>query len=169
MKREPFVEIASLIEQPSLYSEEELDEFLPQTGAMRHIHRIVKYEPDDVMVGVKEVSNDEFWVSGHFPGWAVLPGIIMLEAMGQVCAVFWHQTFDAGDRIIMFAGLDKVKFRGAVFPGETIYVIAKKSKLHMRMSKFDCQVVKEGTIVCEAYVTGVLGPKIEAAKKQASV
>lgn len=138
---------------------DKLDAFLPQAGDMRHLDRVIVMDLEkEYAVGHKDVTDDEFWCAGHFPGFPVFPGVLMLEALAQLCTVYWRNKFNPGGRAMLFGGLDKVKFRGAVFPGTTLTLLLRAEYLRLRLSRFAGQVVNDHKIVCEATITGVLGP-----------
>lgn len=159
MARELIIDLDSFDVSKPVMVGKELDQYLPQMGLMRHLDDLVAIEPEKYAVGVKHVGDDEFWCAGHFPEWPVLPGVIMLEAMGQLATIFWRRTFNPEGRLMMFGGLDDVRFRGAVYPGNDLLILLTPKYLRMRLSRFQCQAVCDGKIVCEAVVSGILGPK----------
>jgi 3-hydroxyacyl-[acyl-carrier-protein] dehydratase len=159
MARELLIDLETIDASKPVLSGAGLDQYLPQMGLMRHLDSLLAIEEEKFAVGLKHVRDDEFWCEGHFPEWPVLPGVIMLEAMGQLATIFWRRTFNPEGRLMMFGGLDDVRFRGAVFPGSDLYILLTPNYLRMRLSRFKCQAVCDGKIVAEAVVSGILGPK----------
>jgi 3-hydroxyacyl-[acyl-carrier-protein] dehydratase len=107
------------------------------------------------------VTAEEFWVRGHMPGRPLMPGVLMLEAAAQLCSFFSYR-FDglAGKNVIVgFGGLDEVKFREPVFPGDRLFLLCRMDR--MRPGKvFVCafQGVVRGEIAVEGTLKGVAIP-----------
>ena len=114
-----------------------------------------------ICVGYKDVTADEFWVRGHMPGRPLMPGVLMLEAAAQLCSYFAYRFEGlAGKNVIVgFGGLDEVKFREPVFPGDRLYLLCRMDR--MRPGKvFVCsfQGVVRGEIAVEGTLKGVAIP-----------
>lgn len=136
------------------YPIEVIREYNPQRGDMEHINGFV-YLNYDHGVGFKDVRADEFWVPGHLPDRPLLPGVIMIEAAAQTssfitkCGMKWPG-------FIGFGGVDKVKFRQQVVPGQRIYFLSKMTwNRHKRVGSM-VQGIVDGNLVFEAEITGVV-------------
>lgn len=129
---------------------------LPHRYEMEQLSGIIKFDPEHkVIVGYKDVSSDEFWVRGHIPGRPLMPGVIMLEAAAQLCTYYYKQATQ-DDRFLGFGGIDKVKFRGKVIPGDKLILIAKNKELRSRRAIFDTQGVVKGNLVFEGTIIGMV-------------
>ncbi len=108
----------------------QIRKYNPQRFEMEQLSAIVYEDPQNVIcVGYKDVSHDEFWVRGHMPGMPLMPGVVMLEAVAQVCCYAAHKYKLLGDSIVGFGGLDDVRFREPVRPGDRLIVMCKLLKL----------------------------------------
>jgi 3-hydroxyacyl-[acyl-carrier-protein] dehydratase len=106
------------------------------------------------IVGVKDVRGDEFWVRGHIPGRPLLPGVIMLEALAQLTSFYIGRAVpDVG--FIGFGGVDGVKFRATVVPGQRLVLLGKAVSIRSRVAVFDTQGWVDGKLAVEARITGV--------------
>jgi 3-hydroxyacyl-[acyl-carrier-protein] dehydratase len=126
-----------------------------QRGDMEHLNAIIWVDPEqDRILGYKDVREDEFWVPGHIPGRPLLPGVIMIEAGGQI-ASFYLRKFIGWDGFIGFGGVDKCKFRQPVTPGCRLYLLAQK--LWERHGRSCCAVqgLVGGDIVFEMEIVGM--------------
>lgn len=129
---------------------------VPHRYEMEQLSGIIKYSIEEgIIVGYKDVSNNEFWVRGHVPGRPIMPGVMMLEAAAQLCTYYYKQT-TKDERFLGFGGVDKVKFRGKVVPGDKLIIIAKNKELRSRRAVFDTQGVVNGNLVFEGIIIGMV-------------
>ena len=110
-----------------------------------------------ICVGYKDVGPDEFWARGHMPGMPLMPGVIMCEAAAQV-ASYYCQKHKLMDGVIGFGGLEEVRFRGVVRPGDRFVIVCRLLKLRRSIMtcEFEC-FVKE-SLVCEGILKGIALP-----------
>ena len=128
---------------------------IPQRFEMELLSGIVHMDDDaDTIIGVKDVTDHEFWVRGHIPGRPLMPGVMMIECAAQLCA---YQTMKKHPEMgfIGFARCDGVIFRGTVTPPAKLYMIAQMAELTRRRAIAKCQGICEGKLVFEATVTGM--------------
>jgi 3-hydroxyacyl-[acyl-carrier-protein] dehydratase len=128
----------------------------PQRFEMEQLNAIVHLDRENnLVVGYKDVRDDEFWVRGHMPGYPLMPGVLMCEAAAQLCS-FYVVTIGLlqGD-FVGFGGLENVKFRGVVRPGDRLVLVGKGVRLHRRQTIFNVQGLVGSTMVFHADVVGV--------------
>ena len=102
----------------------EIRKYNPQRFEMEQLTAIVHEDPERVAcVGYKDITHDEFWVRGHMPGMPLMPGVVMLEAVAQVCCYTSHKYKLLGDSMVGFGGLEEVRFREPVVPGNRLIVM----------------------------------------------
>ena len=127
-----------------------------QRHEMEQLTGIVKFDPEEgYVVAVKEVREDEFWVRGHIPGRPIMPGVLICECAAQTCSYYYMRTL-GHERFLGFGGMDKVRFRDLVRPGDKLYILAKPIDMRRRISRFQTQGVVNGKIVFEAEIIGVI-------------
>ena len=136
---------------------EEIRKYNPQRYEMEQLSGIIKLDIENrIVVGFKNVTESEFWVRGHIPGRPLMPGVIMIEAAAQLCTYYYKASAaDQRDRFVGFGGVDDVKFRGTVSPGDRLILIAKNIEMRRRRAVFDAQGVVDGKLVFEARITGM--------------
>ncbi len=105
-------------------------------------------------VGVKYVTPHEFWVRGHIPGRPLMPGVLMLEAAAQLCS-YVTRRLRPEMGFLGFAKADHTRFRGAVVPPTSFFIIAKMVDINRRRVIADCQGVCDGMLVFESNITGM--------------
>ena len=138
----------------------------PQRFEMEQLTAVVyANEADFSCVGYKDVSDHEFWVRGHMPGLPLMPGVVILESIAQLCS-FVTQRYDLlGADIVGFGGLEDVRFRDSVLPGDRLIVMCRLSKVRRgRMIICDFQGVVKDCIVVEGVLKGVPIP-VEAVRE----
>src|SRR5438034_9862034 len=98
----------------------------PQRFEMEQLTAIVHVDTSrHLIVGYKDVRADEFWVRGHMPGFPLLPGVLMCEAAAQLCGYYISVYAPMPSDFIGFGGMESVRFRGQVSPGERLVLVAK--------------------------------------------
>src|SRR5262245_29900862 len=131
----------------------------PQRFEMEQLTRIV-YVDDAAgeVAGIYDVPDDPFWARGHVPGRPLMPGVMLLEAAAQLCSYFVRRVYSPdqyGHRFFGFGGIDSVKFRGVVLPGQRLLVLGKRVEIRSRRAVFDTQGYVDGHQVFEARITGM--------------
>jgi 3-hydroxyacyl-[acyl-carrier-protein] dehydratase len=128
----------------------------PQRFEMEQLTAIVLIDREQhLIIGYKDVRPDEFWVRGHMPDYPLMPGVLLCEAAAQICSYYTTtQGLLQGD-FIGFGGLENVRFRGTVRPGDRLVLIGKGVRLHRRQTIFNVQGFIGSTMVFHADVIGV--------------
>ena len=107
-------------------------------------------------MGLKEVEADEFWARGHIPGRPLYPGVLMWEAAAQVSTYYYKTRVpEIAGMFVAFGGLDKVRFRGTVEPGDQLVIVGKVDRMRARQAVFETQGLVDGEVVFGARVIGV--------------
>jgi 3-hydroxyacyl-[acyl-carrier-protein] dehydratase len=128
----------------------------PQRFEMEQLTAIVYLDPQQhIIAGYRDVRADEFWVRGHMPGYPLMPGVLMCEAAAQLSSFYIvSQGLMPGD-FLGFGGLENVRFRGPVRPGDRLVLIGKGLRVHRRQTIFSIQGFVGGVMVFHADVIGV--------------
>ena len=119
------------------------------------LDRIVHLDSDaGLIAAVRDIRDDEFWVRCHFPQEPILPGVLMIEAAGQLCSFYFSEVTEVPG-VIGFASCDQVKFRGLVRPGERLVMVGQMTSLTPRRARFKAQGFVDGKQIFQAEVTGM--------------
>ena len=139
-----------------LADQEAIRRFNPQRFEMEHLTAIVYLDAENhVFAGYKDVRSDEFWVRGHMPGYPLLPGVLMCEAAAQLCSYYVTSgKLILGD-FLGFGGLENVRFRSPVRPGDRLVLIGKALKVNRRQLVANVQGFVGPTMVFHGDVTGM--------------
>ena len=138
-------------------------EYLPHRYPFLLVDRIVEMEPLRA-VGIKNVSINEPFFQGHFPGEPVLPGVLILEAMGQVAAMMICQSPEMKGMITYVTTIDEAKFRRPVRPGDQLVTTAELTRVRGRVGKVRAVGRVDGQIVASASFGFVLAHRLTAAE-----
>jgi len=134
-------------------------ELLPHRYPFIMIDRILDLVPGEKIVALKNVTINEPFFQGHFPGNPVMPGVLIIEAMGQAGAVLAAESLhqEARGSLIYFMGMDKVKFRKPVVPGDQIFLEMKFLKKRVKVFKMSGVAYVDKEIVAEAELMATFG------------
>ena len=116
---------------------------LPHRFPFVMIDRVVSIEKNEVLVGIKNVTINEPFFSGHFPGHPVMPGVLQLEAMAQAAGILLLRRSSSEGKVAFFMSADKVKFRKPVVPGDQLKITAKLEKVRgnkLATASVECSV-----------------------------
>ena len=128
---------------------EEIMEILPHREPFLFVDKILA-KGEKHIVGVKNVTYNEAFFQGHFPGYPIMPAVIMLESMAQVAGVLLLSRSENRGKIAYFTGIEKAKFRKLVRPGDQLIIEVEILKLKSRTGKVKAQASVEGVRVVEA-------------------
>jgi UDP-3-O-[3-hydroxymyristoyl] N-acetylglucosamine deacetylase/3-hydroxyacyl-[acyl-carrier-protein] dehydratase len=131
-------------------------DLLPHRYPFLLVDRILELEPGVRVVGQKNVTIDEPFFQGHFPGTPVMPGVLQLEAMAQVGAVMLMTQPECRDQIPYLMSMDKVKFRRPVQPGDVMRIEIQVLRLRTKMSACHGKILVDGQLCCEAEIRSVM-------------
>lgn len=133
---------------------EEIQELLPHRYPFLLVDRIIDYVPGKKAVGIKNVTFNEPQFQGHFPGRSLMPGVLIIEAMAQVGGIVMTQMPDSKGGLFVFAGIDKVRFRRQIVPGDqlvmTVELLWVKQRRFGKMqgrAEVDGQLAAEGELM----------------------
>src|SRR5262245_21009841 len=159
MPSAPLVDLARIDTTRTVADIEAIRRANPQRFEMEQLSRIVFVDPaEGTLAGVLDVPEEPWWARGHIPDRPLMPGVLMVEAAAQLCSFHIRLVFDPtqyGDRFFGFGGMDEVKFRGTVFPGQKLLILGKQVEIRPRRAVYDTQGFVDGKMVFEARITGM--------------
>lgn len=137
---------------------EKIRSLIPHRYEMEQIDAVLKFDKENMLIiGLKCVKNDEFWTRGHIPGRPLFPGVLMIESAAQLASILSRlMGINPGNKFIGFSGVDRVKFRGTVVPGDKLIVLIKCVNLNNRRAIFEAQSVVNNKLVFEGIITGMI-------------
>ena len=127
-------------------------EMIPHRHPFLMIDRVVDLVPNVAATGVKNVTINELYFTGHFPNHPVMPGVLIIEAMAQTAAVLVVHTLgsDAEGKLVYFMSVDGARFRKPVEPGDQLFVEVKKQRSRGNVWKFAGRAIVDEGLVAEA-------------------
>lgn len=156
MPPEPLFDLARVDLNQREADIEGIRQFNLQRHEMEQLDAVVYINPDEqVVIGIKDVRDDEFWVRGHMPGYPIMPGVIMVEAAAQLCSYYVRKYNLLPGHFFGFLGLENVRFRGRVHPGDRLVIVAKPVRIHRRQTVFNTQAFVKDTMVFHGDVLGI--------------
>ncbi|WP_018132938.1 3-hydroxyacyl-ACP dehydratase FabZ [Effusibacillus pohliae] len=136
---------------------DQIKEIIPHRYPFLLVDRILELETGRRAVGVKNVTANEPFFAGHFPQYPVMPGVLVVEAMAQVGAVALLSVEENKGRLAFFAGIDNVRFRQQVRPGDTLHMEVEILSVRRSIGKGKAVAKVGDKVVCEAELMFALG------------
>jgi beta-hydroxyacyl-ACP dehydratase FabZ len=140
-------------ERSVVYTIHDILKILPHRYPFLLVDRILELEPDRRIVGLKNVTINEHFFQGHFPGAPVMPGVLVIEAMAQVAGVLIYRDLpDKDSKLIYFTGIENAKFRRPVIPGDQLRIEMQLLNRRNNFGKMSGQASVDGKLAAEAIV-----------------
>jgi 3-hydroxyacyl-[acyl-carrier-protein] dehydratase len=131
---------------------DQIEQIIPHRYPMLLVDRMLEIEEGQRGVGIKNVTANEWFFEGHFPGNKVMPGVLIVEAMAQVAAVTLLKGSDSGGKTPMFAGIEDMRFRKPVVPGDQLRMEFTLEKLRGPVGKGHVKATVDGKVAAEGNI-----------------
>lgn len=156
MPPEPLFDVSKIDQSKVAVTRDQIYQVNPHRFEFQQLDGIFFIDDEgEVIAGYRDVRDDEFWVRGHIPGRPVLPGVLMIEAAAQLIS-YWVMTRVDHEGFLGFGGVDEVKFRGQVVPGDRLILLGTMlEKRGKRRFIGRTQGLVDGKMVYEGVITGM--------------
>ena len=138
-----------------------IQQLLPHRYPFLLVDRVLTYVPNTSITAIKNVTINEPFFQGHFPGAPVMPGMLILEALAQAGGVLMAQSLGEplGDKLFMFTGVEKARFRRPVVPGDQLILQCDDIRRRMPLCKMRARASVDGQVVAEAELSAAIVDK----------
>lgn len=137
----------------TLLTFDEIKKIIPHRYPFLLIDRIIELEDGKKCTGIKQVSGNEPFFQGHFPDYAVMPGVLIVEALAQVGAVAMLKLEENHGKLAMFTGIDKCRFKKQVTPGDTLQLEVEMTRVKGPLGKGVAKATVNGEIACSCEIS----------------
>ena len=133
-----------------------IEKIIPHRYPMLLVDRMVEIEEGASGVGIKNVTANEWFFEGHFPGNRVMPGVLIVEALAQVAAITLLQNVDHAGKIPMFGGIEKMRFRRPVTPGDQLRLSFTLERMRGPVGRGAVEASVDGKVVADGTISFAL-------------
>lgn len=145
-------------EQPTMLDSIAIQKILPHRFPFLLVDRIVELEVGKRAVGLKNVTINEHFFQGHFPQYPVMPGVLIVEALAQTGGIALGTMDEYKGRIAFFAGIDNVRFKRQVKPGDILRLEVELTQLRRSIGTASALATVDGDVACKGDIMFALGP-----------
>lgn len=138
-----------------IYDSEKIKNYLPHRYPFLLLDRVIDYQPDKSLTAIKNVSVNEPFFQGHFPAKAIMPGVLIIEAIAQATGILGSLSanLEGSERSLYYlVGIDKARFKKPVVPGDQLVIEVIFDKLRRGIWCFDGKATVDGAVVASAYL-----------------
>ena len=136
----------------------EIQRIIPHRYPFLLVDRVIELEPGQRAVGLKNVTMGDPFFQGHFPGYPVMPGVLIVEALAQVGAVALLTTDDFRGKLALFAGIDNVRFKRQVKPGDTLRLQVELGQIRRSVGTGTGEATVDGELACRGQLMFAVVP-----------
>jgi 3-hydroxyacyl-[acyl-carrier-protein] dehydratase len=148
---------------------QEILDLLPHRYPFLLIDRVVEFERGKRLVAIKNVTINEPFFQGHFPGYPIMPGVLVIEAMAQAGAIIMMTEIpDREKKLAVFTGIERAKFRRPVTPGDQLRIEVEVLAFKSRLGRMEARAFVDGKLACQATLTCQIVPKAREAAPTAA-
>ncbi len=131
----------------------DIQKIIPHRYPFLLVDKIIEMEPGKKAVGIKNVTANEPFFQGHFPGNPIMPGVLQVEALAQVGAVSVLSMEENKGKLVVFAGIDNLKFKKQVLPGDTLRLEVEIIQMRRNIGKGEAVAYVDDKIACKGQIT----------------
>jgi UDP-3-O-[3-hydroxymyristoyl] N-acetylglucosamine deacetylase/3-hydroxyacyl-[acyl-carrier-protein] dehydratase len=134
----------------------QITKILPHRYPFLLVDKVIEIDGDRRIKGIKNVSINEHFFQGHFPGTPIMPGVLIVEAMAQVSGLLFSQNIEHTGKLAVLLSMDNVKLRKPVVPGDQLILTAETVRMRSRTAQCQCRAMVGDTVVAEAKIVFML-------------